>query len=68
MEKKMNTLFLDIEFGQIYGSHRRDYFPTEIGAVIYDVKNHKFLFERKKFSYDIDLVIRKNRINEIGAT
>lgn len=64
----MNTIFLDLEFGPIYGSSRVDYFPTEIGAVIYDVERHKVLFESKKFSYDVYLVIRKNIINDIGKT
>jgi hypothetical protein len=62
----MNTLFLDMEFGPIYGSHRADFFPTEIGAVILERKD--VLLESKKFSYDVDLVIRKNTINDIGKT
>lgn len=64
----MNTLFLDMEFGPIYGSNRADFFPTEIGAVIYDVARKAVLFESKKFSYDVDLVVRKNIINDIGKT
>ncbi|MEG3894974.1 MULTISPECIES: hypothetical protein [unclassified Microcoleus] len=64
----MNTLFLDLEFGPIYGSFRGNYFPTEIGAVIYDVERHQLLFESKKLSYDVFLVIRKNIINDIGKT
>jgi hypothetical protein len=64
----MNTLFLDMEFGPIYGSNRADFFPTEIGAVIYDLDRKEVLLESKKFSYDVDIVVRKNIINDIGKT
>ena len=64
----MNILFLDMEFGPIYGSHRTDYFPTEIGALVYDLESHKVLFESKKFYYDVNLVIRKNILDDIGKT
>lgn len=64
----MNIIFLDMEFGPIYGSYRTDYFPTEIGAVVYDLESQKILFESKKFYYDVDLVIRKNIVDDIGKT
>lgn len=64
----MNTLFLDMEWGPIYGSKRGDLFPTEIGAVIYDLERKEVLLESKKFSYDVDIVVRKNIINDIGKT
>jgi hypothetical protein len=64
----MNTLFLDMEWGAIYGFKRGNLFPTEIGAVIYDLDRKEVLLESKKFSYDVDIVVRKNIINDIGKT
>ncbi|WGV25504.1 hypothetical protein [Halotia branconii] len=64
----MKTLFLDMEWGQIYGSYRRDFIPIEIGAVISSLEDDVPVLESKKFCNDIDIVIRKNIINDIGKT
>ncbi|MBD1925415.1 hypothetical protein H6F74_03810 [Trichocoleus sp. FACHB-90] len=64
----MKTLFLDMEWGQIYGSYRRDFIPIEIGVVIYDPEHDEPLFEGKKFRHDVDIVIRKNIIDNVGKT
>jgi hypothetical protein len=51
-------LFLDTEFGQIYGSWRRDFILTEIGA-IYTNKNFENIKIRHiKAKPDLDLVFR----------
>jgi hypothetical protein len=64
----MKTLFLDMEWGQVYGSYRRHFIPIEIGAVISDSGDNVPVLESKKFAYDIDLVIRRNTINQVGKT
>ena len=64
----MKTLFLDMEWGQVYGSYRRDFVPIEIGAVISSSGNSVPVLESKKFRHDIELVIRRNTINQIGKT
>jgi hypothetical protein len=64
----MKTLFLDMEWGQVYGSYRRDYIPIEVGAVIYSLQEGNPVLEGKKFYHDIDLVIRRNKVNGIGKT
>lgn len=64
----MKTLFLDMEWGQIYGSYRRDFIPIEVGAVISGSEDGMPVLESKKFCHDIDLVIRRNTINQIGKT
>ncbi|MBD1861451.1 hypothetical protein [Trichocoleus sp. FACHB-46] len=64
----MKTLFLDMEWGQVYGSYKRHFIPIEIGAVIFSSKNDALILEGKKLRYDIDLVIRRNIINHVGKT
>ncbi len=64
----MKTLFLDMEWGQIYGSYRRDFILTEIDAIVYNSENDVPILESKKLSYDIDIVIIKNIINQVGKT
>ncbi len=64
----MKTLFLDMEWGQVYGSYRRDFIPIEVGAVISGSEDGVPVLESKKFRHDIDLVIRRNTINQVGKT
>lgn len=64
----MKTLFLDMEWGQVYGSYRRDFIPIEVGAVISTSEDDVPVLESKKFRHDIDLVIRRNIINQVGKT
>jgi hypothetical protein len=64
----MKTLFLDMEWGQVYGSYRRDFILIEVGAVISGSEDGVPLLESKKFHHDIDLVIRRNTINQVGKT
>ena len=64
----MKTLFLVMEWGQVYGSYRRNFIPIEIGAVISNSEAGLPVLEGKKFHHDIDLVIRRNIINQIGKT
>jgi predicted nucleotidyltransferase len=64
----MKILFLDMEWGQVYGSYRRDFVPIEVGAVISGLEDSVPVLESRKFRHDINLVIRRNTINQIGKT
>ena len=65
--KKESLAFLDLEYGQIYGSYRRDLVPVEIGAVLWDGRGSP-RFESKKLYFDCDLVMRKNIVDRMGNT
>lgn len=65
---KNNVLFLDMEFGAIYGSYYRDFIPIEIGGIIYHLNSSSLSFVNHKFLYDGDVVLRKNLINDLGHT
>jgi len=64
----MNIAFLDLEFGQVYGSYRRDFIPIEIGAVISGSEDDAPVLLSKEFHCDIDLVLRKNITDPVGKT
>jgi len=55
----MKIAFLDFEFGQIYGSWRRDFLVTQAGVVIYDTVNDTIRFAEVIFKPDMNLVMRK---------
>jgi hypothetical protein len=63
-----NVLFLDMEFGAIYGSYYRDFIPIEIGGIIYNLKTDSLSFVNHKFLYDGDVVLRKNLTDDLGHT
>ncbi len=63
-----NVLFLDMEFGEIYGSDYRDHIPTEIGGIIYNLKTDSLSFVNHEFLYDGDVVLRQNLTNNLGHT
>jgi len=62
----MNIAFLDLEFGQVYGSHRTYYIPIEIGAVISGSEDDVPVLLSKEFHFDIDVVLRKNITDQMG--
>ena len=59
--------FIDLEYGQIYGSYRRDLIPVEIGMVLCEDLERRQV-ESKKFYFDCDLVMRKNIVDWTGNT
>ncbi|HTY92225.1 MAG TPA: hypothetical protein VMC84_13700 [Methanocella sp.] len=59
--------FVDLEYGQIYGSTRRDMIPVEIGMVLSEDGSGP-AFESRKFCMDCDLVMRKNIVDSLGNT
>ncbi|KAB8141291.1 hypothetical protein F8S13_19540 [Chloroflexia bacterium SDU3-3] len=64
----MSIVFLDLEWGQIYGTAGREFFPTEIGMVIAHGEAGAPTFVSRKIALDIDLVIRRNRVDGAGKT
>jgi len=67
-EEVMSILFVDMEFGEIYGSFYRDFVPVEVGGVVHSPKNNSLKFVNQKFLYDGDVVLRKNLTDEFGRT
>ncbi len=58
--------YIDLEFGQIYGSYRRDFVPVEVGVLLHDRSNDNIIVRGEKFDFDGDLVMRKNSIDSLG--
>ena len=59
---------LDFEAGQVYGMRGSQInIPTEIGMVLYDPEDDIVTYRQQKFVHDIDLVVRKNVIDENGV-
>lgn len=56
----MKIGFLDFEFGQVYGSHRRDFLPTEAGILIYDTKANTVQIVERLYLPDTYVVLRKS--------
>jgi len=52
--------FLDFEFGQVYGSWRRDFLPTEAGILIYDTEVNTIKIVERLYLPDTYLVLRKS--------
>ncbi len=59
---------LDFEAGQVYGMRGSQInIPTEIGVVLFDPEYDMVSYKQKRFVHDIDLVVRKNVIDENGV-
>lgn len=58
--------FLDFEFGQIYGSYRRDFLITETAVLIYDKKSKELKLGEVIFNPNINLVSRGRVKNKFG--
>lgn len=66
-----NIFFLDLEFEQIYGFCRRDMIPIEIGGIISTIKTDSLSivrFVHHEFSYNGEVVVRKNLIDDLEYT
>lgn len=70
MDKKRNTnnkiAFLDFEFGQIYGSHRRDFLITEAAILIYNHQANTLELGEVILKPDVNVVLRKKYKTEKG--
>ena len=56
----MKIGFLDFEFGQVYGSWRRDFLPTEAGILIYDTEANTVKMAERLYFPDTYVVLRKS--------
>jgi hypothetical protein len=57
---------MDLEFGQIFGSFRRDFVPIEAGMLISNYDGDVLDIRDSEFDFDGDLVLRKNSIDSLG--
>lgn len=63
-----NIAFIDLEYGHVHGTHKRIFMPIEVGVALYTEKKDVLGYVGKKFSYDIDVELWKNVIDEYGNT
>ena len=63
----MKIAFLDFEFGQIYGSWRRDFLITEVGLLIYDTQTDTIKLAEKTFTPVCDVIMRERVKHKNGT-
>ncbi|WP_241481208.1 hypothetical protein [Methanoculleus sediminis] len=61
-------VYLDIEFGYVYGTCREVMMPIEIGAVVHRSGEDSVRYVGEQFRYDIDVEIWKKVTDECGKT
>jgi hypothetical protein len=61
-----STAYIDMEFAGIYGTRQSMQIPIEIGMVIHNQDTDILSFTGKAFSFDIDVELWKNVMNEVG--
>jgi len=64
----MKIVFLDLEFGQIYGSWRGDFLVTQAGVLLFDTKNNEIELGEIHFKYNSNLVERKKKLRKTVET
>jgi len=62
------SVYLDIEFGYVYGTCRRVMMPIEIGAVAHRPEDDSVRYTGEQFRYDIDVEIWKKVTDSCGKT
>lgn len=58
---------IDMEFGHVYGTHRRIVMPIEVGAVVFGRDEDLPVFAGRTFAYDIDVEIWQNLTDPLGV-
>lgn len=58
--------FVDMEFGHVYGTHRRIMMPIEVGAVAYDRAGDRAVFAGRTFAHDLDVEIWGSSTDALG--
>jgi len=66
--KTGGSVYLDIEFGYVYGTCRGVMMPIEIGAVVYRSEDYSVQYVGEQFRYDIDVEIWKKVTDSCGKT
>ena len=61
-------IYLDIEFGYVYGTCRAVMMPIEIGAIAHNPEDDSTHYMAEHFRYDIDVEIWKKVTDECGRT
>jgi hypothetical protein len=61
-------VYLDIEFGYVYGTCRAVMMPIEIGAVLYRPEDDSVRYLGEQFCYDVDVEIWKKVTDGCGRT
>ena len=61
-------VYLDIEFGYVYGTCRRVIMPIEIGAVVHRPGDDSVRYRGEQFRYDVDVEIWKKVTDSCGKT
>ncbi|WP_214083761.1 hypothetical protein [Methanoculleus sp.] len=61
-------VYLDIEFGYVYGTCRAVMMPIEIGAVVHRPEDDSVHYAGEQFRYDIDVEIWKKVTDACGKT
>jgi hypothetical protein len=61
-------VYLDIEFGYVYGTCRGVMMPIEIGAVVHRLEDDSVRYVGEQFWYDIDVEIWKKVTDACGKT
>ena len=62
------SVYLDIEFGYVYGTSRAVMMPVEIGAVIHHPGVDSVRYAGEQFRYDIDVEVWKKVTDPCGRT
>ena len=60
----MKIVFIDLEFGQIYGSWRRDFLVTQAGVLSYDTENDEIELGELHFKHNSNLVMRRKEFKK----
>ncbi len=67
-DKAGESVYLDIEFGYVYGTCRNVIMPIEIGAVVHRPEDDSIRYVGEQFRYDIDVEIWKKVTDPCGKT
>ncbi|WP_317064351.1 hypothetical protein [Methanoculleus caldifontis] len=62
------SVYLDIEFGYVYGTCREVMMPIEIGAVVYRPEDDEVCYAGEQFRYDVGVEIWKKVTDPCGRT
>jgi hypothetical protein len=61
-----STVYIDMEFAGIYGTHQRMQIPIEIGVVIHQPDTDALSFAGKAFNRSVDVELWKNITDDVG--
>ena len=68
MQSAGRHVYMDIEFGYVYGTSREVMMPIEIGAVLHRPEDESLSYAAEQFRYDLDVEIWKKMTDPCGRT